>query len=89
MLSLCVAQENNNNINNNNNNNTPTTLARVYVAMARTHAIQSNGCEEISESGQGAPLAENLIANRGTMHPWCSREGVDPRPSLGLNAMIP
>ena len=34
-------------------------------------------------------LAENLIANRGIMHPWRKREAVDPRPSPGPNAMIP
>ena len=37
----------------------------------------------------GCTLAENLIANRGTMHPWCRSEAVDPRPSLGLNATMP
>ena len=57
--------------------------------MGRAHPIQSNGCEETNKSGQGAPLAENLIANRGIMHPWCRREAVDPRPSPGLNAKMP
>ena len=32
----------------------------VYVAMAKAHSIQWNGCEETRKSGQGAPLAEDF-----------------------------
>ena len=71
------------------NINTPSTLVGVYVAMGRAHSIQSNGRVETRISVQGAPLAENLIANRGIVHPWCRREAVHPRPSPGLNTMMP
>ena len=47
------------------------------------------GAKRPEKIGQGASLAENLIANREIMHPWCRREAVDPRPSPGLNAMMP
>ena len=47
--------------------------------MGRAHSSQSNGCEDTRKSGQGAPLTENLIANRGIMHPRYKREAVDPR----------
>ena len=78
-----------NNIDYTNNFNSPSTLARVYLSMGRAHSIQSNGCEKTRKSGHSAPLSENLIANRGIMYPWCRREAVDPRPSPGLNAMMP
>ena len=40
--------------------------------LQQVHWVNAEGpLEEIRKSGQGAPLAENLIANKGIMHPWC------------------